>query len=101
MISKSDWIAALRSGDYEQSVKGHFKEGDEHCAVGVYYDLVIKAGEGTWRQVVQEVYEPRMKSGFNFDHVLDTSSYRVMIDNDAKKLTFKEIADKAEAGAYG
>lgn len=45
---KAKWLAALRSGEYEQA-KEHLKCGTGFCCLGVATDLYIKdAGNGGW-----------------------------------------------------
>ena len=40
---KAQWVAALRSGEYEQGA-GYLHRGDTFCCLGVLCDLAIKAG---------------------------------------------------------
>lgn len=44
---KAQWVAALRSGEYQQG-KNYLTrvtpEGDKHCCLGVLCDLAVKAG---------------------------------------------------------
>lgn len=40
---KAQWVAALRSGEYEQGT-GRLHRGDTFCCLGVLCDLAIKAG---------------------------------------------------------
>lgn len=44
---KAQWIAALRSGEYQQGrgyLNSHTEEGDKFCCLGVLCDLAVKAG---------------------------------------------------------
>jgi hypothetical protein len=40
---KAQWVAALRSGDYQQGDE-YLRRGDEFCCLGVLCDLAIKDG---------------------------------------------------------
>ena len=43
------WVAALRSGEYEQTV-GHLQTEHGHCCLGVLCDLHLReTGRGDWR----------------------------------------------------
>lgn len=44
---KQLWVAALRSGEYEQA-RGRLRDGDTFCCLGVLCDLHHKAGLGYW-----------------------------------------------------
>lgn len=50
---KAEWLAALRSGEYQQG-KSHLKRADDdsktlrYCCLGVLCELAIKAGVGEW-----------------------------------------------------
>jgi len=44
---KAQWIAALRSGEYQQTV-GRLRSSTGYCCLGVLCDLHAKAGLGTW-----------------------------------------------------
>jgi hypothetical protein len=44
---KAQWIAALRSGEYQQG-PGQLRDGDQMCCLGVLCDLAAKAGIGRW-----------------------------------------------------
>lgn len=44
---KASWIAALRSGEYQQG-KGHLRDGSAFCCLGVLCDPAAKAGVGNW-----------------------------------------------------
>lgn len=41
---KTEWLAALRSGDYKQGRRALNKDG-EFCCLGVLCDLAVKAGK--------------------------------------------------------
>jgi hypothetical protein len=44
MVSKEEWIEALRSGNYEQT-QGALRKDDKFCCLGVLCDI---SGEGEW-----------------------------------------------------
>lgn len=46
-VIKDKWIAALRSGEYQQGTN-HLKYGDHFCCLGVLTDLYIKEKGLTW-----------------------------------------------------
>lgn len=45
---KSEWTAALRSGEYKQGKGCLRSEGDKFCCLGVLTDLYAKAVGGQW-----------------------------------------------------
>ena len=94
-VSKADWIAALRSGDYEQC-KDYFHDSDQFCAIGVFYDLGIKAGRGRWHEAPAGHF---LAEGVGTINICGLRSVKITEDND-KGFTFTQIADKAEAGDY-
>lgn len=44
---KAAWVAALRSGEYEQG-KGQLRHIDAFCCLGVLCDIAAKHGVGVW-----------------------------------------------------
>lgn len=44
---KAQWLAALRSGEYEQG-GGALRQGNSFCCLGVLCDLAAKQGVGNW-----------------------------------------------------
>lgn len=42
-----EWVAALRSGEYEQG-EGSLRTGNKYCCLGVACDLFAKKGDGKW-----------------------------------------------------
>lgn len=44
---KAAWIAALRSGDYDQG-REKLRTGDQFCCLGVLCDIASKQGLGEW-----------------------------------------------------
>lgn len=47
---KEKWVAALRSGKYQQA-GGHLRDGDQFCCLGVLCDI---SGMGTWAAAVDD-----------------------------------------------
>ena len=112
---KTQWITALRSGDYKQG-KGVLKKGDKYCCLGVLSDLAVKAGIGRWedspyRDGVSHVsasgayynsylpYSVRLWAGLDSPEGvrLDSQDSRSLIAlNDMHGFTFSEIADVIE-----
>ena len=50
------WVAALRSGKYEQG-PGFLKQDDKYCCLGVACDIYIRSNEG-----LSEAWEPEVCS---------------------------------------
>lgn len=46
---KERWIAALRSGEYKQTI-GNLRVKDKFCCLGVLCDLAAKDGIGEWQE---------------------------------------------------
>ena len=44
---KTQWVAALRSGNYEQG-RRYLRWGEGFCCLGVLCDLAAKAGAASW-----------------------------------------------------
>jgi len=55
------WIAALRSGDYEQG-RGSLRKNNAFCCLGVLCDVLSKQGSGHWDVVDKIVWGFRNKS---------------------------------------
>jgi hypothetical protein len=97
---KAKWIAALRSGKYEQG-REYLRKDDSYCCLGVLCDLVDPNG---W------VYDSEFYSfHFNSDHDVDQwlpsslpEKYGIdresdLVDlNDTKQYDFNQIADWIE-----
>lgn len=45
---KASWIAALRSGEYQQGLGVLRSSDNKYCCLGVLCDLAAKAGIGKW-----------------------------------------------------
>lgn len=46
-IVKAKWVAALRSGEYEQGI-GQLRLGNTFCCLGVLCDIYAKESETVW-----------------------------------------------------
>lgn len=46
---KKKWIAALRSGEYDQATGFLRTQEDQYCCLGVLCDLYAKEGLGEWK----------------------------------------------------
>lgn len=44
---KKEWVAALRSGKYQQG-RGQLRQHNEYCCLGVLCDIASKGGIGNW-----------------------------------------------------
>lgn len=104
------WVAALRSGKYEQG-RGNLCKDNKFCCLGVLLDIEnvpydLKDGlrlYGEYRDVNGVIPsrladEYKMISGLGFSS--DTENYRSLFFlNDTDKLSFNEIADHLEKHA--
>lgn len=54
---KQAWLAALRSGEYEQAY-GKLRSGDSFCCLGVLCDLHAVATDNTWDEDGRYFNEP-------------------------------------------
>lgn len=94
---KAKWVAALRSGEYQQ-IKGKLHDGKGYCCMGVLHRLVTgRAPKSYWGL---EAYDGSLD--LDFDECERPESTRVDGDttlmhmNDQGK-SFAEIADYVEA----
>ena len=99
-VSFGDWLVALRSGDYEQTL-GRLRAGDGFCCIGVAADLVDPDGwlgpgvswlsGSSWRG----------KSTLGVTTYIPWMTWEVtwlgMDLNDNQRLSFPEIANRMEA----
>lgn len=85
---KEKWVAALRSGEYEQT-KSCLQDLSGFCCLGVLTDLYIKeTGDGGWRERYEEVY-----------HGLDDWSQEVLVGyfhGSESELPIGEVMDWAD-----
>ncbi len=59
---KAKWVAALRSGEYQQGA-GRLCDGTAFCCLGVLANLYIEeTGDGCWNNATQYVFKD--KDGF-------------------------------------
>lgn len=54
---KTAWLAALRSGDYQQG-RFNLRRSSAFCCLGVLCDLAAKDGIGTWKDTQNEQFTP-------------------------------------------
>ena len=120
---KTAWIAALRSGQYEQTTK-RLRTPDGYCCLGVLCDLATQEGIVAWKKQELDEYD-----AFRAEEVNEETSYStlalppVVVDwagltdgeprvlfseenntrpealsclNDEDRLTYEEIADLIE-----
>jgi hypothetical protein len=108
---KARWVAALRSGEYEQG-KGKLNQGGAMCCLGVLCDLHARETGGAWEHVTSGIAyysgspnylpeqvrewaglpEPRLGAFVR----IGRASEALPVHNDAFR-TFAEIADAIEA----
>lgn len=91
---KTAWVAALRSGRYKQG-RGSLRSSGRHCAFGVLLDLYDPHGwschGGLWAHWASATLG---KGAIGVGAVISDN------DHYTKRLSFAQIADKVEAGAY-
>lgn len=104
---KSKWVAALRSGEYEQDTKVMHRGGKCFCALGVLCDVSDK---GEWVPVLGGEYNSFKTNGSSIASIYQSSWVTPSISfiraiewdtremenivhmNDIEKCTFEEIA---------
>jgi len=97
------WVAALRSGKYEQGT-GQLRNGDTYCCLGVLCDVALKEG-------VLDIFPQTAGTLINVPVVQKWSKLSnswggyskkgsLVDDNDANK-TFSQIADIIESEPEG
>lgn len=99
---KSEWVKALRSGEYKQGFGMLRDNGGGHCCLGVLGDLLVKRGAAMWGRDNYLDYEfdraftvlpARLRADLKvFDPLMD----RLVAMNDKGRNTFPEIADWIE-----
>lgn len=66
---KAKWIAALRSGEYEQGRSSLRPSSNSYCCLGVLCDLYVKeTGIGVWREDDTALRYGRIKDAYIFQH---------------------------------
>jgi len=99
--NRCEWIVALRTSGPRQCTKGPgITFTDSLCALQVAKETLYLAGYRPWVNFESREYPKYL----TFDEVqemlgMDLDETLVANDND-KGMTFAEIADQAEAGAY-
>lgn len=104
---KAEWVAALRSGKYEQT-NGALKDEDGFCCLGVLCDVVKDRVGLSWRKLEGSCVTLTMGdatgslptqvsifAGLNTSPMVGKDSLIYL--NDIKRLNFKAIADAIEA----
>lgn len=93
---KALWVAALRSGVYQQTSRVlHREENGEFCPLGVLYDLAVEDGGKPWGE---HMYAKAMPPPC-FERFLRKVAppFNVIVKmNDADGATFHQIADYIE-----
>lgn len=105
---KQLWIAALRSGEYEQG-QYQLRYEDSYCCLGVLCELGVKAGviqpaervgEGDYEYAQHTSFLP--SDVYDWSELVDVrvkgilATNRLTSMNDSQKLSFIEIADFIE-----
>ena len=68
---KEQWVAALRSGDYQQT-KGVLRDDTGFCCLGVLSDLYLKEKGNQWEVVSEDCFNfPDFNDGILPDQVMD------------------------------
>ena len=98
---KKDWVNALRSGRYEQG-RGSLCNDHRFCCLGVLYEVLIKEGhfsiERTCRGTLV-MYDGNISYPYNLINcniIRESDVDKLVIMNDSKGFSFKEIADWIE-----
>jgi hypothetical protein len=103
--AQTDWINALRSGEYAQTRKA-LRDDKGYCCLGVLCDLT----GGEWTRILRratynnEIYDAALESvglsddeGISGVNIIVGGENSCLIDlNDNARLTFNEIADLLE-----
>jgi hypothetical protein len=109
---KAKWVAALRSGEYKQSV-GYLKRDDGFCCLGVLSDVHAKEGGPQWEHAGSGIQEVERCGGYppqvtlNWAEFAETSLVPGLLTregdgeglvslNDSGEFTFSQIADVIE-----
>lgn len=98
---KKDWVAALRSGRYEQ---GYGRLCDDHrfCCLGVLYEVLNKEGHLSIERShigTKVLYDGNMSYPYNlinYNIIKESDVDKLVTMNDSRVCSFKEIADWIE-----
>lgn len=104
-ITKKQWVAALRSGQYTQG-QGKYKQpadgaiGFRHCCIGVYLEM---DDQGLLNEVDKEASEKTSPTAYEkvsqmLEDRFDLDISQLIDLNDYYGCTFNQIADAIEAG---
>ena len=89
-LIKQQWLAALRSGDYEQN-KGRLRVGNKFCALGVLVDLHSKASYSKWEES-EAGWRYLDADGSNEDYFLTPAVQKwAKLTGPGPKLTYNEV----------
>jgi hypothetical protein len=95
-IVKKEWLAALRSGKYEQGTRYLCNIKEQYCCLGVLVDACFVVdwthyeSDDAWRVELGDAFLPeRILIGANLDH---EEVQKLVKMNDIEGLTFKQIA---------
>lgn len=93
---KTNWIAALRSGDYTQTTSA-IKDERGHCCLGVLAELIDPTGFKVTIDSVQD-WRGGIDLGEHADEIglPRDEMMRLMNLNDSERKSFVEIADYIE-----
>lgn len=69
---KQKWVAALRSGNYNQGVNT-LRKGNNFCCLGVLCDVVDPKG---WKE--SQLFKTSKKYGYGINEVTSTLPYEIM-----------------------
>jgi hypothetical protein len=93
---KEKWVAALRSGDYEQG-KSHLRENGKYCCLGVLCNTVNPDGwKGDFFVYKGEEDRNYLPSNFLEEVGLEFVAERKLAYSNDQGATFDEIADQIE-----
>lgn len=87
---KAKWVAALRSGEFQQG-KNALKSEEGYCCLGVLCELHRREVDGSWRLQASGNYAYGMSTSFLPGEVLDWAGLRnswpnVIIDDERASL---------------
>lgn len=101
---KEKWVAALKSGDYEQG-KYALRKNNKYCCLGVLCDIYSKEigveWEGQWIEGENKTLPIEISTWCDIEPInievdYDTLKQYLTELNDTVKLPFREIADVIE-----
>lgn len=99
---KREWVAKLRSGEYEQGRERLRSEGNQYCCLGVLCEVGVEDGMIEPPILMGENYSYNMNTGFLPDALVKEygisaqETITLMGMNDEKNMSFSEIAQYIE-----